>query len=86
MSLLLRSFSPGLTESGGGGIWPHHIMAVQLILFQRGGQIMPITTLLTPPTHTHTQLPNGVKVAVCDQSQKCQKLTKVDLTCSLQLY
>ena len=33
-----------------------------------------------------TQLPNGVKVAVCDQSKKCQKLTKVDLTCSLQLY
>ena len=33
-----------------------------------------------------TQLPNGVKVAVSDQSQNCQKLTKVDLTCSLHLY
>jgi hypothetical protein len=32
-----------------------------------------------------TQLPNGVKVAVSDSSQKCQKLTKVALTCSLQL-
>ena len=33
-----------------------------------------------------TVLPNGVKVAVSDQSQKCQKLTKVGLACSLQLY
>ena len=33
-----------------------------------------------------TVLPNGVKVAVRDQSQKCQKLTKVGLTCSLGLY
>ena len=33
-----------------------------------------------------TVLPNGVKVAVSDQSQKCRKLTKVGLACSLQLY
>ena len=33
-----------------------------------------------------TQLPNGVKVAVSDQSQKCQKLTKVDLACNLHSY
>ena len=32
-----------------------------------------------------TVLSNGVKVAVSDQSQKCQKLTKVGLACSLQL-
>ena len=33
-----------------------------------------------------TVLPNGVKVAVRDQSLKCQKLTKVGLACSLELY
>ena len=33
-----------------------------------------------------TVLPIGVKVAVSDQSQKCQKLTKVGLDFSLQLY
>ena len=33
-----------------------------------------------------TVLPNGVKGAVSDWSQKCQKLTKVGLACSLQLY
>ena len=37
-------------------------------------------------SHPHTVLPNGVKVAVSDWSQKCQKLTKVGLACSLQLY
>ena len=33
-----------------------------------------------------TVLPNGVKVAVSDRNQKCQKQTKVGSACSLQLY
>ena len=33
-----------------------------------------------------TVLQNGVKVAVSNQSQKCQKLTKLSLACSLRLY
>ena len=33
-----------------------------------------------------TVLPNRVKVAVSGQSEKCQKLKKVGLACSLQLY
>ena len=33
-----------------------------------------------------TVLPNGVKVAVSDNSQKCQKLTNMGLTSDLQLF
>ena len=33
-----------------------------------------------------TVLPNGVKVAVSDNSQKCQKLTNMGLTSGLQLF
>ena len=33
-----------------------------------------------------TELPNGVKVAVSDNSQKCQKLTNMGLTSGLQLF
>ena len=43
--------------------------------------VKPYFNTQCPPT----VLPNGVKVAVSDQSQKCQKLTKVGLACSLQL-
>ena len=33
-----------------------------------------------------TELPNGVKVAVSDNSRECQKLTKVGLASGLQLF
>ena len=39
-----------------------------------------------PLPRPHTVLPNGVKVAVSDNGQKCQKLTNVGLTSGLQLF
>ena len=49
------------------------------------GRHGPIAVLLVVSAQD-TVLPNEVKVAVMGQSRKCQKLTKVGLACSLQLY